>query len=183
MMRRVLIAAALALLGGCAGPPLTLYTLAPLDDAGSVALASHPLVVQVSRIAIPDALDSQDILVRDGNLFRRSATGRWASRLSLALTDLVTARLAARMPQALITDQPQSAPVTERLTINISGLDVNTAGRATLQADWTIIPADPALPLRRDRARISVEGSAITDAGVVALVQELAQILADKIRV
>jgi uncharacterized lipoprotein YmbA len=158
---------------GCAGPPLTLYTLVDGNVPATSPLASQPLVVMVARAAIPDSLDSTDLVVRDGAILRRRSTARWASRLSIGVTDLLTAQLAARLPDALVTDQPQAAPVTARLMIDISQFDITTDGHAALAADWTIIPADPGRPIQHGRAGVSAQGSTVTDQGVVALARQL----------
>ena len=179
-MRLPAILLAAGLVWGCAGPPLTVYTLQapPARMAGLPAIMG---VVAVARVAVPDAVDSQDILVRQGAVLRRSATGRWATRLSLGVTDLMTARLAARYPDALVTDQPQAGAVTARVDINIDTLDVAADGSAVLSANWTIIPADPKRRVTHDRARIVLAGSAADDAAVVVLLGRSVVALADRI--
>lgn len=170
------------LLAGCAAPPLTLYTLgAPAVAVGAEGgLASAP-TLEVRRVALPDYLDTQDIVTRQGSQIDRSATGRWASRLSLGATDLITARLAASHPALFVTDQPQAVPATWRLFVNISRLDVSADSTAALVADWTIVPRDPARPELRDRAAFAVQGPVKTDADVVALTNALLDRLADRI--
>jgi uncharacterized lipoprotein YmbA len=176
-----------AAVGGCAGPPLQLYTLASfaVDGAadGAVPLTATPQVIEVARVSIPDTIDSEDILVRDGATLHRSSKGRWASRLSIGITDLVTSRLAAKLPDTLVTDQPQAGPVSARLMINISRLDVSSSGAAMLSADWTIVPADPATPLRRDRTSVREQGAVTNDQDVVALIRDLVGKLSDAITV
>jgi hypothetical protein len=44
-----------------------------------------------------------------------------------------------------------------------------------------IVPADPSLPVRRDRAGIVLRGPVGTDAEVVALMQKLSEALAARI--
>ena len=66
---------------------------------------------------------------------------RWSSRLSLGITDRLTARLAARYPRALVTDRPLTETPSDRLLINIGRLDVTAAGVATLDADFDNIVA------------------------------------------
>ncbi len=184
-MRRLLLSAGVALLlGSCAGPPLKLYTLnVPTSVAERPPLGPGAVVVQVTRVTVPDELDSQDIVYRDGDILHRSQQGRWASRLSLGITDRLTERLAARRPDALITDQPPAATPAYRLMINISRLDVTGAGNATLDANWTIVPSDGARPVLRDRVRLSATGPVATDQDVVALIGSLLDRLAAAINV
>ena len=160
-----------ALLAGCSAPPLTLYTLAaPASPAATQpSLGTKPLVIEIARLSVPDELDSQDIVVRDGSILQRSSSGRWASRFSLGATDRLTARLAATRPAALITDRQQSEPPTYRIVINLGRLDVDTAGHATLEADWLIVPHDPTRPVRRNRVRFVATGPVAADQDVVAL--------------
>ncbi len=179
-LRAILLAgAALALLSSCAAPPLTLYTLgAPAMGADGPPLGRRAIVIEVRRVTLPDYLDTQDILLRRGNTLERSSRGRWASRLSLGITDLLTARLAQRRPDALVTDQPQTEAPTFRLLVNVSRLDVTADGTATLEADWQIVPRDPAQSVRRDRAGFSLSGPVATDQDVVTLEERLMDRLA-----
>ncbi len=178
--RRRLWQALAAVLAGlapasCAAPSLTLYTLGAPELTGAAApLGQKATVIAVARVTLPDYLDTQDILVRRGNALESSHRGRWASRLSLGATELLTGRLAQSRPDALVTDQPQTTAPSYRLLINISRLDVAieggaTNGRATLEADWLIVPRDPAVATLRDRTRVSVTGPIGTDQGVVAM--------------
>jgi uncharacterized lipoprotein YmbA len=172
------------LLVSCAGPPLTLYTLnVPSALVATPPLGQGAVVIQVVRVTLPDELDSQDIVYRDGDILHRSQVGRWASRLSLGITDRVTERLAARRPDALVTAQPPAAAPAYRVVINISRLDVTGAGSATLDADWTIVPREAARAIVRDRVRLTASGPVATDQDVVALIGGLLDRLAAAIDV
>jgi uncharacterized lipoprotein YmbA len=166
----------------CASPPLSLYTLEPPDPVSQAAsLTTRAAVIEIRRVVIPDYLDTQDILVRDGSSLQRSTRGRWASRLSLGVTRYLTGLLAARRPNALVTDQPQPEAPNDRLFVTISTLDVTSAGVATLEADWTIVPRNPAQPTRLQRARITASGPVATDQDVVTLMRVVLTRLADAI--
>jgi uncharacterized lipoprotein YmbA len=126
--------AVVVLLVGCASPPLTVYTLVvpvtgvvPATGRNVASLGQSPVVIAVARVSMPDELDTTDIVVRNASLLRRSQRGRWASRLSLGITDRLTARLAARRPDALVTDRPLGDAPTYRVLINIGRLDVTAA--------------------------------------------------------
>jgi uncharacterized protein len=183
LTRAALLAwAAASLLASCAAPPLTLYTLGgPAIATDAPPLGGRAMVIEIRRVTLPDYLDTQDILVRHGNTLERSSRGRWASRLSLGITDLLTGRLAQRRPDALVTDQPQTEAPSYRVLINISRLDVTAEGVATLEADWQIVPRDPAMPTRRDRAGFSITGPVATDQDVVTLEETLVARLAGAI--
>jgi uncharacterized lipoprotein YmbA len=166
----VLCFAAALLLGSCGTPSLTLYTLgAPSDASDAAPLGRKPVVIAVARATIPDELDTEDIVVRDGSTLRRSTLGRWASRLSLGITDRLTERLAERRPDALVTDRPLTDTPSYRVLVNIGRLEVTGAGIATLDADWIVAARDPAVPTLRDRGHFSATGPVATDQDVVAL--------------
>ena len=177
-----LTAALAGLTASCAAPPLDLYTLGnPAGPVDQPALGGHSIVIEIRRVAVPDYLDSQDILVRNGNVLDRSARGRWASRVSVVVTTYLAARLAQRRPDALVTDQPQIETPNYRVFITIATLDVTTAGVATLEADWLIVPRNPRQPTRRDRGRFTASGPAASDHDVVALYTAVLTQLADAI--
>jgi uncharacterized protein len=170
------------LMTACASPPLSLYTLTPSDaPVATVSLSDRTPVIEIRRVVIPDYLDTQDILVRSGNILQRSPHGRWASRLSIEVTRYLTGLLAARRPNALITDQLPAATPNDRIFITISNLDVTSAGLATLEADWTIVPQNPAQAIRRQRAQVTANGPVKTDQDVVILTQAVLTRLADAI--
>ena len=155
----------------------------PAAAAESAPLGGKPVVIEVRRVAIPDYLDTQDILVRAGSTLDRSREGRWASRLSLGATHFLAGRLAERRPDALVTDQPQIAPPNYQIFVTINTFDVTTGGVATLEADWLIIPHNPAAPTRRARAQFSATGPVETDQDVVLLDKAVLQQLANSIDV
>ncbi len=157
-------------LGSCAGPPLKLYTLgAGHAEAEGKAFNRSPVIIAVARVTLPDELDNDDILVRSGQNLLRSSRGRWSARLSTEVTERLTAQLAARRPDALVTSTPQSQTPSYRIVITLSRFDVSVDGRATLAADWLIVPSDPAASPRRDRTTFTMDGSVATDRDVVLL--------------
>lgn len=171
-MRRMsfLCCAMAVLLASCASPPLVLYTLgAPPVASGAAPLGARPVVIAVARVTIPDELDTEDLVVRDGSTLRRSTLGRWASRLSLGITDRLTERLAERRPDALVTDRPLADTPSLRVLVNIGQLDLTSAEVATLDADWLIVPRNASAPTLRDRGHFSVTGPVKTDQDVVTL--------------
>jgi cholesterol transport system auxiliary component len=182
--RACLSGAVAVLLASCGAPPLTLYTLnVPSANVDARPLGAKPVVIEIPRVTVPDELDGQDIIYRDGDILHRSSQGRWASRLSLGITARLAERLAVRRPDALVTDRPQIETPAYRVLVNIDRLDVTSAGTATLDADWVIVPRDTAKPIRRDRTRLSATGPVSKDADVVALVGGLVDRLAQAIDV
>lgn len=172
------------LLSGCASPPLRLYTLGatPVSEDARPLPRGAPLI-EVDRLILPDDLDSEDILLREGNVVERSATGRWVSRLSLLATDLVTARLAMRDPDGLVTDQWSVEAPDYRVMIQIARLDVTNGGLAMMDANWQILPRDPERRAIRGRAEMRLSGPTATDRDIVRLETALFERLADAIDV
>jgi uncharacterized lipoprotein YmbA len=166
----ILASATSVVLGSCAGPPLKLYTLgAGHAEAEGKAFNRSPVIIAVARVTLPDELDNDDILVRSGANLLRSSRGRWSARLSTEVTERLTAQLAARRPDALVTSSPQSQTPSYRIIITLNRFDVSVDGRATLAADWLIVPSDPAASPRRDRTTFTMDGSVATDRDVVLL--------------
>lgn len=185
--RRTLLAmmagCSLLSLAGCASPPLLLYTLGVPSDANVVEphLSSRATTIAISRVILPDYLDSQDIITRQGEEILRSPRSRWATRLSIGVTDLLTNVLANKRPSELITDQPLADVTTMRVQIDVSRFDVDANGQATLDATWAVLPRDPSQPLTRDRTHLVATGSVSTDADVAALMRGLVIRLADRV--
>ena len=179
-----LSAAALAL-SACAAPALSLFTLAaPGATRQQAPLPGRPMVIEVARVSLPDEIDSEDMLLRAGPTLIRSSTGRWASRLSLQVTDRITARLAERRPDALVVNRAQAQSPSYRIVINIARLDVLSDGSGTLEADWQIIPADGAIPAFRDRGRFSAQQDASKAVSLlVAAIGDLLDQLASAIKI
>ncbi|HEX4023505.1 MAG TPA: PqiC family protein [Steroidobacteraceae bacterium] len=179
---RVLSLIALAL-AGCAAPPLRLYTLSETPDsaASPVSTRGSLAVIRIDRVTLPPYLDTQDILVRDGHVLNRSQTGRWATRLSIAATDLLTARLAMRKADALVTDEPEIGAPDYEIRVHVSELDVTSSGEAVMAADWQIYSRTAEGVPIANHTRIVRHGSVATDENVVELEEALFDELADSI--
>lgn len=167
----------------CAAQPLRLYTLNdPAAMGPSGMLRPGAPVIEVDRLILPDYLDTVDILVRRGNVLERSDGARWASRLSILATNLLSARLATRVPDALVTDHWRGTAPDYRIMVQVTGLDVTSGGVASLDAYWQILPRDHRLQAVRNRTQIRVTGPVATDQEVVDLETELFERLAAAIR-
>ncbi|GCE83685.1 membrane integrity-associated transporter subunit PqiC [Komagataeibacter diospyri] len=174
-------------LSACSSAPVRFYTLgAPAVAVGAESTATMPItdstpVIEVERARMPDYLDSQDIMVRNGHEIERSGLGRWASRLSVGATDLITARLAQKWPHLFVTDQSQPDRPTWRLQLNISRLDVSRDGQAALNADWAIIPQDSRASILRNRTTIVTQGNTGSNANIAKVTENLLNELSDRI--
>ncbi|MFL5283403.1 MAG: membrane integrity-associated transporter subunit PqiC [Rhodopila sp.] len=176
--------ATIGLMAACAGPALNIYTLSlPASSGPEPPIGGKPTVIAVSRMTLQNDVDGTDLMLRDGSTLRRSLTGRWASRLSVAMTNRLTERLAARYPRALVTSSPLTDTAALSIRINVSRLDINTDGSAVMDADWLVVPANTRLPVRQERSRLALQGSVATDPDIVALTGALVDRLASDIDV
>jgi uncharacterized lipoprotein YmbA len=124
-------------------PPPRIYLLTP--PLPSAAPAPSPVLpvprIVMSRVRVPDYLDTTDILLRDGTReVKVSETGRWGERLSHGLTRALAADLGARLPGALGTFDPSSTQ--RQVQVSVDALDLWADGRCAMTATWTIV--DPA---------------------------------------
>jgi uncharacterized protein len=185
---RPLPVVALVLAGCAAAPPLRVYTLAENPESSGAAMtAAEPSpppgapVIEIARVTLPDYVDSRDLVLRQGDQLERSSTARWASRLSLATTDLLTARLALRRPDAWVTDQPQVRTPDYRLLVHISRLDITNTGTGTVEAVWEIDPHDACEAVIRHRSHFTMSGAVGTDARVARFERSLLERLSSEI--
>lgn len=163
-MKSLLTLAALLLLAGCAASPLprtyVLGTPAP-PDPGVINEAGRP-VIELPTVALPDYLDSTDIVERNGqNELVPSTTGRWGERLSLGITHALAADLAQRLPGVLVTHSSMPGQPSVSLLVNVEAFDVHPDGQCVLIARW-MIPGDDGQP-----ASIAQQGTFVTKAGGV----------------
>jgi uncharacterized lipoprotein YmbA len=184
---RPLPVVALALAGCAAAPPLRVYTLTESSESSEATMtATDPAprgvpVIQIARVSLPDYVDTRDLVVRQGDLLERSSTGRWASRLSLATTDLLTARLAMRRSDAWVTDQPQVRTPDYRLLVHISRLDITNTGTGTVEAVWEIVPHDACEAVIRRRIQFTMSAALGTDERVARFERSLLERLSSDI--
>jgi uncharacterized protein len=182
----VSVSVALVLAGCATGPPLNLYTLSEGSASNSsTGLADPPPrgapVIEIARVSLPEYLDSEDLIVRRGDVLERSSTGRWASRLSIAATDLLTTQLTARTRDAWVTDEPQARTPDYRLIVHIDRLDITSSGRGLVEADWEIVPRGACGEVVRRRTGFTMNGAVGTDEAIVRFERRLLVRLASEI--
>lgn len=178
----------LALLVGCAAPALQYYTLTEGAAAPKPIQAynsNNAPVIYISRVTVPDYLNTADITTRNGNSLNHSVNGRMSSILSIGATGLITNLLTDKNPNLWITDQAPVSPPNYQVRINIRRFDLEAqadkAGTLTLEASWSIIPQDTNAPVQKQRTNFVVQGSTQTDSDVVKLEQNALMQLSDNI--
>jgi len=170
-----------ATLAACAAPPLRLYTLGYATDDPAVVQPSPAHTLEITRIVLPDYLDTQDMIVRQGAVIRRSPSGRWAERLSSGMAELVSSTLRQRYPQIDIATRPLPVPAPARLDITIQRFDVMEDGHVALDASWALIPLDPKVPITRQNIRVRQNGPVQSDQDLATLMRSAVQALAQQI--
>lgn len=175
-----LIAIPLIVISACAAPPLQYYTLSEIGDNNGkqpIKLSSiqSPFIL-VTRVTVPDYLDTADIIIRRGAALNRSQNGRMSSVLSVGATELVTHYLAMQRPDALVTNQNQLMLPQYQIIINISRFDLNETsagmGVATLEANWSIVPENEKNPIENQKGLFTKNGSIKNDSDIIKLQQD-----------
>jgi uncharacterized lipoprotein YmbA len=141
--------------------------------------------IQVSSIAIPDYLNSTEIVIRHGpHELVPSSTGRWGERLAEGVKDALASDLSARLRQDLITTTHDRDPLARQLLLSVSAFDVWANGRCVLTANWTILEKGRGPSLIVGQETFVIPANINGDAGdsmVVASMAAAVAMLADRI--
>ena len=190
MLKSFLALVAVILLAGCGLSPLPrFYVLGtPAEPNPAVANEVGRPVIELPTVALPDYLDSTDIVVRNGqNELTPSTTGRWGERLSLGITHALEGALARRMPGVLVTHTSMPGQVALTLLVNIVAFDVHPNGQCVLTARW-MLAGDSGQPPRLSQQGTFVtkapgSSGSIPDAAIVAAMAASVDQLANRIAI
>ncbi len=156
-MKRLLMAATLALVAACGTPAkLSYYTLAVAPAASAAAPASRALSVYVGPITIPEAVDRPQMVYRlDANQVEIADLERWAEPLKNGIPRLVADTLTRELGAAAVMTSRQSATLTfdYRVAIDVQRFDFTAGEGAALDALWTIRAAKGEPRIGRSEAR------------------------------
>jgi uncharacterized lipoprotein YmbA len=176
------LAAIATLLGGCGAPPeLKTYVLGNQASrtVGVQSQAGLP-VIELRTVAVPDYLDSTDILRQAGaNQLVPSSTGKWGERLSMGLTRALAAALSARLDTAVVTTA--ASDNSHRLLIEVESFEIGAGGRCLIAARWQITTTDGHSVVESERGTFSDGTTSIDDAAVAAVITHLVDELAGQI--
>jgi uncharacterized lipoprotein YmbA len=172
-----------ALLSGCgtlSKPPAT-YVLGSAPPATDSA---RPLIgrktVYVQRALVPDYLDTTDIQARRAaNEMVSSPTGRWGERLSVGITGALTADLARRLPDEVVTAERPLDPAWRQVLVNVETFEAHADGTVVLVARWRVADGDTIMA--GQRVSLTDQAGGTGDAAVVAAMSRLVDRLADPI--
>ena len=156
-MKRLLMAATLALVAACGTPAkLSYYTLTVAPAASSAAAPSRALNVYVGPITIPEAVDRPQMVYRlDANRVEIADLERWAEPLKNGIPRLVADTLTRELGAAAVMTSRQSATLTfdYRVAIDVQRFDFTAGEGAALDALWTIRAAKGEPRIGRSEAR------------------------------
>ncbi len=182
--RAWLAAGLLALPIGCGGPPPRVYVLDTAAGAQpAIAAADTRPAVELTRVTIPDYLDTTDISSRDGgNGISISRTGQWGERLSVGTARALSATLARIAPSLRIVRTSLSARDARILSVELEAFEPRADGQCVLVAHWTILSGDRRTILASGRGTFvsRIQGRS-GDAAVVAAMADTVTQLAGPI--
>jgi uncharacterized lipoprotein YmbA len=182
------LALAAALLAGCASPQPHYFSLAPdardtrdtrPTPAAAVSPAQQPVWIEVAPVRVPEALNRQQLVVREGGRLKVLDLSRWTSPLPDELRDGLSQSLQLSMGAVDVYQQGLSnvEPVY-RITTEVVRMDAEVGQRASATLQWTVrrLP-DGKVTAGRTQADLPAPGD--VDGVVSAYRQALAGTAAD----
>lgn len=140
-------ALAFALAGGCASsPPVRFYTLTPIAPETRLTVPPGTAQIQLNRLTVPAELDRLSLVRRiDATRLQIADDDRWAAPLDDMIRRVLSADLAARLPENLVIDpnQPQAGERRQSLAVDFQDLYADAGCAVTLRATW-VLTAPPA---------------------------------------
>jgi len=176
----VLLATMLGL-GGCASAPVRYYTL--MAPAASNGAATAPYQIEVLPVGIPEALDRQGLVVRQGKagvaILDRE---RWVGPLDEEVRRALSARLATLLGAQDVTGlaRAPSQPVL-RVKVEIRRLDAWLGRQVDLDADWSVGFAGSPQQRTVCRSRLSESAPEGDGEALVTAYQQALNLLAQRI--
>jgi hypothetical protein len=162
-MKRLLLAASLALLAGCGAPArLNYYTLTAQDTARPSQAGVRGLKIYVGPVTIPEGVDRPQMVIRTSpNQVDIVDLDRWGEPLKAAIPRLVAETLTRELGQSDVMTSRQSATLDFdfRVALDISRFDFSADEGAVVDATWTLRAAKAAAP-RTGHTRVREPGGA-----------------------
>lgn len=167
MTRTFAFAAAALLLAACGSTPKESYYTLSASPAPPPA-ATSTLSVQVGPVAVPDAVDRSPMVVRTGpNEVQIDDLHRWVEPLKTAIPRALAELLMQDLgtSHVLAGRASSGTPVDYRVAVDVQRFESSFSEGATLDAAWTVTPAQG--PARRGRT-FAHEAAASSDHGGIA---------------
>lgn len=170
-------AAALIIACGCSStPPTRLYVLEKTPVTPLYSLPSE-LRLTLGPVMMPEYLERQQIVVRDGGRLRMSGYDRWSEPLGRGVTSVLTEQLSAATDSEILPFMwPGGTAGDWRIPVEIIRFEAQTPGRVLLEARWVLMSPDGDETGSRHRA--SYEAPVDTD-DHEAIVRESGRLLSE----
>jgi uncharacterized protein len=141
--RFIVIALALAALGGCStSPTASFYTLGAVG-AGADAYTVRPISVVVAPVTVPDLVDRPQFVIRvSENQVKLDEFARWADPVKTQIPRVIAADLAMFLQGARVSVYPQGeeAGAAYRVRVEVQRFDGAPGDAATVDALWSVSP-------------------------------------------
>ncbi|TVR79556.1 MAG: membrane integrity-associated transporter subunit PqiC [Rhodospirillales bacterium] len=190
----LLLAAVMMILTGCTlpfaqePPPIRFYVLSAAA-AEPVAASPRPVMVGVSRVVLPEYLDTPRIVTRTGaNELRLADLDQWRGTLRDTATATLVENLTAQIPSDGVVALPFRGPVRPdfQVAVEMSQFERDAEGLVTLAARWQLLSGDGRTALAMERATYRRPAPAADYAAIVAAMSdtlaELSRDIASAIR-
>ena len=130
---------------GCSSSPIArFYTLNPLghQEASQPApLGAHPVSVSIAPVEIPDYLDRNQIVTRDGsNALKLAEFDRWGGSLDENITSVLVENLSGLLASYRVAAYPRLWPEKPDywVGVRVLRLDCMPGDRVELKAQWLV---------------------------------------------
>jgi uncharacterized lipoprotein YmbA len=155
-------AAALIIACGCSStPPTRLYVLETTPVSPLYSLPAD-LRLTLGPVMMPEYLERQQIVVRDGGRLRMSGYDRWGEPLGRGVTSILTEQLSAATGSEILPFMwPGGTAEDWRIPLEIIRFEAQAPGRVLLEARWVLMSPDGEETGSRHRA--SFESPVDTD--------------------
>lgn len=172
---------------GCSSPQTNFYTLASVDAPSTAPATARPgLTIGVGPVRLPEYVDRPEIVIRrNAYAVDLAIFDNWAAPLDDRFPEVLILDLAAQLPadQVIVFPPRLPTPVDVQVEVSVNQFDVDTAGTATLIAEWRLrSPGGQPLP-QTGRTRVTATATdASMQAKVAALSQTVVQLSAELAR-
>jgi len=194
---RLIAAAALVLLAGCAAAPATRYYVlnptapAPAAAQGAARAAPESIAVVIKEVRLPQYLDRREIVIRGGDhQLRMVENEQWAGNLREDMTRVLADNLGRFLESERVVAAPHRLKMQPdfRVEVEVLRFEREAGGRVGLAARWWLTQGADATLLASPEITLSGAplGAGASYEAVVASMSsvygELAQAIARSIR-
>jgi uncharacterized lipoprotein YmbA len=121
-------------------PPVHFFTLAPVAPTRRPTAVSGP-PIQIAAVHIPPAMDRRSMVRGEaGHQLKFLDQDRWGAPFASMAREVLTRDLAQRLPARMVVAANLPTPRSARsVVVSILHFQPNSAGRITMDADWSLL--------------------------------------------